>query len=133
MNYFFQRIIKRQARVYFFLFLLLVFLSESSQQCYLFGNSINNSVPGLDSNRSVDVYRTKNAGNDYKSSISKLVAAAESKGGIRLDPKIIKKICLKIESELAPGLCISKRFIDGILRFSYRSRVWARFGIFSRS
>ena len=117
MNYFFQRIIKRQARVYFFLFLLLVFLSESSQQCYLFGNSINNSVPRLDSNRSVDVYRTKNAGNDYKSSISKLVAAAESKGGIRLDPKIIKKICLKIESELAPGLCISKRFIDGILDF----------------
>ena len=59
MNYFFQRIIKRQARVYFFLFLLLVFLSESSQQCYLFGNSINNSVPRLDSNRSVDVYRTR--------------------------------------------------------------------------
>ena len=118
MNYFFQRIIKRQARVYFFLFLLLVFLSESSQQCYLFGNSIYNSQIRLDSNRSVDVYRTKNAGNDYKSSISKLVAAAESKGSIRLDPKIIKKICLKIERvNLLQVSCISKRFIDGILDF----------------
>ncbi len=68
-----------------------------------------------DERRSDDVYRVKNYEGGYLSALQKLIAGAEKSGAFLLNPKVNKRICLKIKTEQAPGFCVSRELVDGIL------------------
>ena len=69
--------------------------------------------------RSMDVFRAKSSNTVElsRASIEKLVSLSESKGGVRLNPAVLPKIGIKIETSCAPGLQVSPVLVDALLLF----------------
>jgi len=115
MNYFFQRMVKRQASVSFFLIsfvcLRVVVEGEVKFPAPPF-NSIK--VDSIDT-RSMDIFRAQSMKGKYLSSLRKLISAAENRGGPRLRPSTISNIAIKIKTKHAPGLQVSSLLVDALL------------------
>ena len=111
----FHRIVKRQAMVYFFILLFLLFQME------IFGNELvgeSVKVPSTSSSlakRSNDVFRVQNVTGNYLNSLNKLLAVSESRGGLILNPEIIPSIGIKIKTQMAPGLQVSPNLLNALL------------------
>ena len=67
----------------------------------------------------MDVFRAKSSNTVElsRASIEKLVSLSESKGGVRLNPAVLPKIGIKIETSCAPGLQVSPVLVDALLLF----------------
>ena len=82
------------------------------------GNSKKNEIFPSD-DRSIDVFRSKSGTTVEfcQSSIERLVSLSESKGGVRLNPSVLPRIGIKIETSCAPGLQVSPVLVDALLLF----------------
>ena len=69
----------------------------------------------LQDNRSSNVFRIQGVEGQYLDSLTQLFSAAEKKGGPVLKPAQFPKIGIKIKTKLAPGLQVSKEFVNAML------------------
>lgn len=112
---FFQRIVKRQVRVYF-LFLIMVLscaaqtVLDTAEMPLGSGFSLD-----LDGNRTGDVYRAENVDGNYLFFLEKLFLTAERNGGSKIIPSQFPRIALKVKSAYAPGLQVSRSLVDALL------------------
>ena len=115
MNYFFQRIVKRQAMVYF-LFLGLACLRIDVKGAETLDGPLNDRIEeSLKNNRSSDIFRAQRVGKKYLFYLEKLFLAAQAKDGTQLTPSQFPRVAIKINTAHAPGLQVSPQLIDALL------------------
>jgi hypothetical protein len=117
MNNIFQRIVKRQARVYF-LILYFSFLGN-----YVWGAEpfttpqIGNEGVSSKDSRSNHVFRAQRVDGKYLLYLNKLILGAEKKGGPYLSPAQFPNIAIKVKTVHAPGHQVSIELLDALLAF----------------
>ena len=112
---FFQRIVKRQVRVYY-LFLILGFSCVNLHGVDTAVVPLNTEFRAeSDGNRSGDVFRAENVDGKYLYFLKKLFLTAERNGGSKIIPSRFPRIALKIKSANAPGLQVSRSLVDALL------------------
>ena len=112
----FHRIVKRQAMVYFFILLFLLFqLGILGNELIGEGGKEANQSLSLEK-RSIDVFRAQCGTANYFNPLNKLLAVSESRGGLILNPKVIPSIGIKIKTQLAPGLQVSPDLLNALLK-----------------
>ena len=117
MNYFFQKIVKRQAKVF------LLFLSLTCFCVIVEGTGNFYNPPGAEKqlelidNRSSDIFRVQRVEGQYLHSLAKLIIASENHGGPNLKPSQISSIAIKLNTLHAPGLQVSPFLVNALLEF----------------
>ena len=101
----------------YFLISYIIFFSE-----YLFSVDEKKEVQigGLETkriidSRSNDVYRAERVNGKYFDFLKKLLSEAEKNGGPSLSPSHFRNIAIKIKTEQAPGLYVSKKLLNSLL------------------
>ncbi len=117
MNNIFQRIVKRQARVYF----LILYFSYLGN--YIWGAEpfttpqIGNEGVSSKDSRSNHVFRAQRVDGKYLLYLNKLILGAEKKGGPYLSPAQFPNIAIKVKTVHAPGHQVSIELLDALLAF----------------
>ena len=113
----FQRIVKRQARVYF-LFLYFTFVGNCiwGTEPFSISQIYNVNVNSKDS-RSDHVFRAQRVNRPYLHYLNKLILEAEKNGGPYLSPTQFPNIAIKVKTIHAPGHQVSTELLNALLDF----------------
>jgi hypothetical protein len=113
----FQRIVKRQARVYF-LFLYFTFVGNCIWGTEPFSISqIDNVNVNSKDSRSDHVFRAQRVNRPYLHYLNKLILEAEKNGGPYLSPTQFPNIAIKVKTIHAPGHQVSTELLNALLDF----------------